>query len=150
MGAIVNRDLKQRVRPVNGLASHNTCVKQQIKLAGNFYSMMNSTLFDFTLFKSQSKYQIFKKTSDVYIFAAKIVQNFDKKWGLWEEEEEKKDQEKEFQSFGLVSNNPVLKNITDYLVEEGNYEEDELLGLHFLIHQLPRELFAQDYYYLWH
>ena len=59
---------------------------------------------------------------------AKIVQNFDKKWGLWEEEEEKKDQEKEFQTFGLVSNNPVLKNITDYLVEEGNYEEEELLG----------------------
>ena len=74
------------------------------------------------------------KKSLIFIFAAKIVQNFDKKWGLWEEEEEKKDQEKEFQSFGLVSNNPVLKNITDYLVEEGNYEEDELLGLHFLIH----------------
>ncbi len=34
MGAIVNRDLKQRVRPINGLASHHTCVKQQIKLAG--------------------------------------------------------------------------------------------------------------------
>ncbi len=56
------------------------------------------------------------------------MQNFDKKWGLWEEEEEKKDQEKEMQNFGLMSNNPVLKNITDYLVEEGNYEEDELLG----------------------
>ena len=55
MGAIVNRDLKQRVRPVNGLASHNTCVKQQIKLAGNFYWMRNSTLFDFTLFESQGK-----------------------------------------------------------------------------------------------
>ena len=32
------------------------------------------------------------------------------------------------QSFGLVSKNPVLKNITDYLVEEGSYEEEALLG----------------------
>ena len=32
------------------------------------------------------------------------------------------------QSYGLVSKNPVLKNITDYLVEEGSYEEEELLG----------------------
>lgn len=31
-------------------------------------------------------------------------------------------------SFGLVSKNPVLKNITDYLVEEGSFEEEELLG----------------------
>ncbi len=57
------------------------------------------------------------------------MQNFDKKWGLWEEGEEKKDVEKAVQSFGLVSHNPVLKNITDYLVEEGNYEEEELLGV---------------------
>lgn len=31
-------------------------------------------------------------------------------------------------SFSFVSNNPVLQNITDYLVEEGSFEEDELLG----------------------
>lgn len=30
--------------------------------------------------------------------------------------------------FGFVSKNPVLKNITDYLVEEGSFEEDELIG----------------------
>ena len=30
--------------------------------------------------------------------------------------------------FGFVSRNPVLKNITDFLVEEGSYEEEELLG----------------------
>jgi hypothetical protein len=33
-----------------------------------------------------------------------------------------------FQTYGLISKNPVLKNITDYLVEEGSYEEEELLG----------------------
>ena len=30
--------------------------------------------------------------------------------------------------FGFVSKNPVLKNITDYLVDEGSFEEDELIG----------------------
>jgi len=33
-----------------------------------------------------------------------------------------------FQGFGLVSKNPVLKNITDYLIEEASAEEEELLG----------------------
>jgi len=33
-----------------------------------------------------------------------------------------------WQSFGFVSNNPLMKNITDYLVDEGSYEEDILLG----------------------
>lgn len=32
------------------------------------------------------------------------------------------------QTFGLVSNNPVLRNITDYLIEEASAEEEELLG----------------------
>ena len=31
-------------------------------------------------------------------------------------------------TFDFRSTNPVLRNITDYLVEEGSYEEDELLG----------------------
>ncbi|XP_012939682.1 serrate RNA effector molecule homolog isoform X3 [Aplysia californica] len=60
--------------------------------------------------------------------AAKIIQILDKKWGLWEDEgEEKKDNEKELQ-FGFVTKNPVLKNITDFLVEEGSFEEEELIG----------------------
>ena len=29
---------------------------------------------------------------------------------------------------GFVSYNPLLKNITEYLVEEGDAEEEELLG----------------------
>jgi len=34
----------------------------------------------------------------------------------------------DLQSFGLVSKNPVMKNITDYLIEEASAEEEELLG----------------------
>jgi len=60
--------------------------------------------------------------------AAKMIQILDKKWKLWEDEgSEKVDEEKEPQ-FGFVSKNPVLKNITDFLVEETSYEEEELLG----------------------
>ena len=32
-------------------------------------------------------------------------------------------------SYGVSSNNPVLRNITDYLIEEASAEEEELLGV---------------------
>ena len=56
--------------------------------------------------------------------AAKIITNLDNKWGLWKPEEESKDES----SLGLVSANPLLNNITDYLIEEASAEEEELLG----------------------
>ena len=63
MGAIVNRELKQKVRPVNGVTNYPQVIKADVKLA------------------------------------AKIVQNLDKKWGLWEDKEnEKSDSSKEFVS----------------------------------------------------
>lgn len=93
MGAIVNRELKQRVRSVPGITAHRIIAKQDIKLA------------------------------------AKIVQNFDARFKLWEEVgEEKSDASKETRYFGMASRNPVLRNITDYLVDEGSYEEEALLG----------------------
>ncbi|XP_023333539.1 serrate RNA effector molecule homolog isoform X3 [Eurytemora carolleeae] len=54
--------------------------------------------------------------------AAKIITNLDNKWGLWQGE--KKDD-----VIGLDSSNPLLSNITDYLIEEASAEEEELLGL---------------------
>ncbi|KAF4523476.1 hypothetical protein B566_EDAN004545 [Ephemera danica] len=59
--------------------------------------------------------------------AARIVQNLDEKVGLWTEPGQKSTQS-DIPSFGLVSKNPVLKNITDYLIEEASAEEEELLG----------------------
>uniref|UniRef100_T1JCQ9 Serrate RNA effector molecule homolog n=1 Tax=Strigamia maritima TaxID=126957 RepID=T1JCQ9_STRMM len=59
--------------------------------------------------------------------AAKIIQNFDSRHELWTEE--KDGQENTIASFGLISKNPLLKNITDYLIEEANAEEEELLGM---------------------
>jgi len=89
LGAIVNRDLSRRVRPVNGITGHKTICKNDIKLC------------------------------------AKIAHSLDEKSGLWKTLAE----DAKLASFGLQSKNPVLKNITDYLIDEGDAEEEELLGL---------------------
>merc|ERR1719341_66248 len=51
--------------------------------------------------------------------AAKIMTNLDSKWNLWTAEDNKEDV-----SLGLLSANPLLANITDYLIEEANAEEE--------------------------
>lgn len=89
LGAIVNRDLSRRIRPVNGITAHKQVVRSDIRIS------------------------------------AKVTLHLDTKAGLWPEEDGNKPQ----QTFGLVSNNPVLHNITDYLIEEASAEEEELLGL---------------------
>lgn len=94
LGAIVNRDLSRRVRPINGITAHKTIVRSDIKLC------------------------------------AKIAYNLDVKASLWQSEQDKMKTENGGKpTFGLNSNNPVLQNITDYLIEEASAEEDELLGL---------------------
>ncbi len=59
MGAIVNRELKQRVRPINAITNHKTVAKADIK------------------------------------HAAKIVQNFDNRWKIWDDQDSDKDQDRE-------------------------------------------------------
>ncbi|KAG5889952.1 hypothetical protein JTB14_018847 [Gonioctena quinquepunctata] len=90
LGAIVNRDLSRRIRPINGITAHKHVVRSDIRIS------------------------------------ARVVLNLDNKAGLWLDAEDK---EKPQPTFGLVSNNPVLHNITDYLIEEASAEEEELLGL---------------------
>nr|CAD7451805.1 unnamed protein product [Timema tahoe] len=105
LGAIVNRDLSRRIRTVNGITAHRQVVRHDIKLS------------------------------------ARIVHNLDARSGLWSESGEEKVVEqvaakkdsgpiwtKDSKSFGLLSKNPVMKNITDYLIEEASAEEEELLG----------------------
>ncbi|XP_071391021.1 serrate RNA effector molecule homolog [Centroberyx affinis] len=55
--------------------------------------------------------------------AAKLIHALDEKGDLWSH----KSQE-EGQSTELPAQNPILKNITDYLIEEVSAEEEELLG----------------------
>ncbi|XP_043658299.1 serrate RNA effector molecule homolog isoform X4 [Drosophila teissieri] len=102
MGAIVNRDLSRRVRPANGITAHKQVVRSDIKLC------------------------------------AKIALNLDERFRLWAEvptddsNSARADESSENGSgstYGFNSKNPVLQNITDYLIEEASAEEDELLGL---------------------
>jgi len=52
--------------------------------------------------------------------ASNLVRMLDNQWNLWEKKEE--------EIVGELSSNPVLENITEYLIEEMSAEEDELLG----------------------
>lgn len=56
---------------------------------------------------------------------ASIINNFDNRSGLWKLDGEQTATEN---TYGLVSRNPVLHNITDFLIEEASAEEEELLG----------------------
>lgn len=63
--------------------------------------------------------------------AAKVITNLDKRWGLWLKPQEKPQDADKAQAsldMGIISNNPILNNITDYLIEEASAEEEELLG----------------------
>ncbi|XP_037946952.1 serrate RNA effector molecule homolog isoform X2 [Teleopsis dalmanni] len=101
MGAIVNRDLSRRVRPVNGITAHKTVVRSDIKMC------------------------------------AKIALNLDEKHRLWCDlnaeangnDNARSNGNADSSTYGFKSNNPVLQNITDFLIEEASAEEDELLGI---------------------
>ena len=99
LGATLNRELKQRVRPVNGITAHKQIIKADIKLA------------------------------------AKIIQNLDSKWKIWEEDGDEKSDESKDAPFDptIQIKNPVLKQVTDYLIDEGDFEEEELLGMIYII-----------------
>jgi hypothetical protein len=114
MGAIINRELKNRIRTINGIGQHKTIVRNDLRLI------------------------------------TKIIKQLDERWNIWEsidnDNEDKKiaapipsstdDSEisssttntsptKNKNPTGFVSYNPLLKNITEHLVEEGDAEDDE-------------------------
>ncbi|KAJ3588979.1 hypothetical protein NHX12_009830 [Muraenolepis orangiensis] len=55
--------------------------------------------------------------------AAKLIHSLDEKGGLWSHKPNEEGQTDE-----LPAQNPIMKNITDYLIEEVSAEEEELLG----------------------
>lgn len=57
---------------------------------------------------------------------ANIINNFDNRSGLWQSADD--EQPAKENTYGVVSRNPVLHNITDFLIEEASAEEEELLG----------------------
>lgn len=106
----VNRDLVRRVRNVNGITQHKQVLRNDIKLA------------------------------------AKLIHTLDEKGELWSRKFQEEGPSVEVQQPStftsahlecvlMVSDvsqtpaqNPILKNITDYLIEEVSAEEEELLG----------------------
>ncbi|XP_078665696.1 LOW QUALITY PROTEIN: serrate RNA effector molecule homolog [Branchiostoma floridae x Branchiostoma belcheri] len=82
LSPVVNRDLARRIRPVSGIVIHKQILRNDIRLA------------------------------------AKLVMILDTRSKLWQDQgEEKKDAEKESFAMFTMSKNPLLKNITDFLVE---------------------------------
>ncbi|XP_027848833.2 serrate RNA effector molecule homolog isoform X2 [Aphis gossypii] len=57
---------------------------------------------------------------------ASIINNFDNRSGLWQSNDD--EQPTSEKTYGVVSHNPILHNITDFLIEEASAEEEELLG----------------------
>ena len=122
VGAIINRELKNRIRTINGIGQHKTIVRNDLRLI------------------------------------TKIIKQLDERWNIWNSSESENSEKKptttttttatssddsEISSstaapvtsptknkkpIGFVSQNPLLKNITDHLVEEADAEEEELLG----------------------
>ncbi|KAI1290255.1 Serrate RNA effector molecule -like protein [Halotydeus destructor] len=65
--------------------------------------------------------------------AAKIIHNLDKLRNLWQDDVKKEEEQIEKKEstrpdYGLESNNPLLQNIHDFMIEEASAEEEELLG----------------------
>ena len=137
MGAIVNRELRQRVRPVNGLTMHKVVARQDIKHAAKIIQHLDE------------RWQLWRK-------ASLMVEKVDEKEGKVDKDNAEDEAEKDVGGvdegesnsvstgehkdgkgkpddtdqvdLGFISNNPVLSNITDFLVDEADYE-DELLGV---------------------
>lgn len=146
-GAIVNRELTSRIRPITNLVSHHkTVVKNNIKLAMKIVQNMD---------KKWNLWQDSSSTSSEDLINNEET-NQDKNNQV-EDENNKKSEENntattaataesdaaklEEEAFGKLKpnsplylshkfngQNPLLENITDYLVDEINAEEEELLG----------------------
>ncbi|CAH8457014.1 unnamed protein product [Dicrocoelium dendriticum] len=100
LGATVNRDLAQRVRPLTPLTRHKPIMRHDL------------------------------------ILAAQLVARLDSEGRLWEDAGistenlclSDKKSIPELLRLAIQSQNPLLKNLTDYLVDEGGSEEEALLA----------------------
>lgn len=126
---MINRELKNRLRTTNGVNQHKTIVRNDLRLI------------------------------------TKVIKQLDERWNIWgsvdQENEERKiavsvpssTDDSEISSSttnvssvtnknpaGFVSYNPLLKNITEYLVEEGDAEDEEERGEESIAFETDKEL----------
>ncbi|XP_069366513.1 serrate RNA effector molecule homolog isoform X24 [Paralichthys olivaceus] len=113
----VNRDLARRVRNVNGITQHKQVLRNDIKLAAKLIHALDEK-GDLWSNKPQEEGQ----STEVLHWLSSTCAQFklcsvtDLFIGLW------------FGNPQLPAQNPILKNITEYLIEEVSAEEEELLG----------------------
>ncbi|XP_072029016.1 LOW QUALITY PROTEIN: serrate RNA effector molecule homolog [Amphiura filiformis] len=110
LSPVVNRELSNRVRSVSGITAHKTVIRSDLKLAARLVQQLDD------------KNKLWRDD-----FVSKEKEKKDKEL----KEKEGEEQQKEEPSEDLVAKfkrNPVLDNITEYLVEEASAEEEVLLG----------------------
>lgn len=132
LGAIVNRDLSRRIRTVNGITSHRSVVRSDIKLSAKIIQNLDSRwgLWVESTEALDNAVRLHSQVWLVLFWGRQFLFNaYDQTFFLdtridtcdlflgWQ------------QLLSLTSSsNPVLRNITDYLIEEASAEEEELLG----------------------
>lgn len=134
-GAIVNRELTNRIRPVSGSVSHHkSVVKNDIKLAMRIIQNMDKR-WGLWREEGDEDEEMQKEEDDVEM--KEIVKTGDEKTDSENTEIanlEKtafsaiKSTQAKFLSHRFNGANPLFTNITDYLVDEVDAEEQELLG----------------------
>ncbi|THD19302.1 Serrate RNA effector molecule [Fasciola hepatica] len=104
LGATVNRELAQRVRPLTPLTRHKPIMRKDLMLVAQLIARLDD---EHDLWASDE--------SAIEATNAPITEG-------------KSPPQSTLLSLAIHSKNPLLKNITDFLVEEGGSEEEALLG----------------------
>ncbi|XP_022088824.1 serrate RNA effector molecule homolog B-like isoform X2 [Acanthaster planci] len=139
LSPVVNRDLANRIRGVSGITAHKKIIRADLKLAARLVQQLDKQL---RLFCPDEEARFAREEAERKKREEKRKEEEKKK-----REEEKKDEDDgEKKEEGLQESsaeekeperiiipakykfNPVLENITDYLVEEVSAEEDALMG----------------------
>nr|CAH8863862.1 unnamed protein product [Trichobilharzia regenti] len=106
LGATVNRDLAQRVRPLTPLTRHKTVMRQDLLLAAQLVARLDAKHNLWTHLENSGSCDALNTIEKL-----KAVNG-----------------ESEALEMAIKSKNPLLKNLTDYLVDEGGSEEEALIA----------------------
>ncbi|CAH8611122.1 unnamed protein product [Heterobilharzia americana] len=115
LGATVNRDLAQRVRPLTPLTRHKSVMRQDLLLAAQLVARLDAK---YNLWTDSNTSEC--NDNDDVKTTEKLTVNG--------ESETKKSNEYAALETTINSKNPLLRNLTDYLVDEGGSEEEALIA----------------------
>ncbi|CAI2731903.1 unnamed protein product [Schistosoma spindalis] len=113
LGATVNRDLAQRVRPLTPITRHKPVMRQDLLLAAQLVARLDAK------HNLWSPLETPDSTNDLNTIG-KLKINGDSEF--------KNIYDYTALEMAIKSKNPLLKNLTDYLVDEGGSEEEALIA----------------------